>query len=223
MDNHNLLSESEEMYLVGIAQIIEDGPGGPTRLSRLAEHLNIQPVSVNQMVRRLEKCGLVAYLPYRGVLLTENGSLVAGQVLRRRRLWEVFLVEQLGISLAEAESMACRLEHDIPVETGERLAKFLGFPEHSPRGKNIPPAELGIALPDSSPLSSQQVEGSYVVIRVECRPAERAFLSGAGIAPGKTVRLLGIVQGSRCLAQSEGHEPVQFSEQLAQKIWVQPI
>ena len=73
------MTESEEMYLVTIARLKETELEGPVPLSQLASELEVLNVSVNQMVRKLEETGLVVYLPYKGVDLTESGVQLAGR------------------------------------------------------------------------------------------------------------------------------------------------
>jgi DtxR family Mn-dependent transcriptional regulator len=107
------MSESEEMYLVTLARLNEAEGKDPTPVSRLAEELAVLPVSVNQMIHKLEESGLVKYTQYKGVTLTETGIRQANNILRSRRLWEVFLVERLHYIPDEAESLACRLEHAV--------------------------------------------------------------------------------------------------------------
>jgi len=85
------MSESEEMYLVSIAQLSELNPGNLVPMSKLASQLGIKSVSANEMVRRLEEVGCLIYTPYKGIKLTPQGINRASQVLRKRRLWEVFL------------------------------------------------------------------------------------------------------------------------------------
>src|SRR5512140_3453624 len=97
MVSNKIISEAEEMYLVSIARLIENGQASPVPLSQLAESLSIQPASVNQMVRQLEETGWVTYIPYMGVTLTEAGRNQGQRILRSHRLWEVFLVEHLGV------------------------------------------------------------------------------------------------------------------------------
>ena len=109
MSDHNIkaMSESEEMYLITIARLFEGGVEDPVSVSRIAGELSIQPVSANQMVHKLVEEGLVEYFPYKGVSLTPKGQAAAQQVLRGRRLWEVFLVNHLELSPGEADAMAC--------------------------------------------------------------------------------------------------------------------
>ena len=135
---HTNLSESEEMYLVTIARLVESGQSAPTPVAQLACELAIAPVSANQMIRKLEEVKLLYYTPYKGVELTEAGWQAALDILRHRRLWEVFLVEKLHYTPQEAEVLACRLEHNLPPEAAARLAAFLGHPTSSPQGHPIP-------------------------------------------------------------------------------------
>ena len=91
------MSESEEMYLITIARLGAKELQGLVPLSKLADALSVVPVSVNQMVKKLEEAGLVHYFPYKGVELTDQGRKVARQVLRHRRLWEYFFVSRWEI------------------------------------------------------------------------------------------------------------------------------
>ena len=140
MPNHisEPISESEQMYLITIARSMEEGGPEPLPLSYIAQTLSLQPVSVNQMVRKLEGEGLVHYHPYKGVELTTKGQEIAFRTLRNRRLWQLFLVNQLEVSLEEADVMACDLEHVTPDDIAERLSKYLDDPAVGPGGQPIP-------------------------------------------------------------------------------------
>ena len=138
MDNIKTTTESEQMYLVTIARLSEMVDECPIPISKVAEILEITPISANQMVHHLEQMGLITYTPYKGVEFTETGWRAATKLLRIRRLWEVFLVEHLRYSPKDAETLACKLEHAISEETSDRLADFLGWPHVSPQGKPIP-------------------------------------------------------------------------------------
>ena len=153
------MSESEEMYLVTIAMLNEVGASDPVPLSQVADQLQIQPVSANQMVRKLEGTGLVDYTPYKGVALTQDGWRQACQILRHRRLWEVFLVERLHFSPIEADQLACRLEHIFPSDAAERLADYLGSPVVSPDGKRIPDPESDTRVQSGVLLSELKIGG----------------------------------------------------------------
>ncbi len=128
MPNHNSLSESEQMYLVTIRKICETCTDTPIPIPQLAEELSVLPVSVNQMVKKLAEAGYVEYIPYKGVELTAEGRAISTRVLRHRRLWEVFLVKDLQMTLDQANDLTCRLEHITTEEVAQRLSSFLGDP-----------------------------------------------------------------------------------------------
>jgi len=71
--NKNEMSENEQMYLVTIAMLQEQGHESPVALSELANALSVLPVSVNQMVHKMETSGLVKYYPYKGVEFSPSG------------------------------------------------------------------------------------------------------------------------------------------------------
>src|SRR3972149_3730189 len=123
------MSESEEMYVITLARLAARGVQGPVPLPRLAEELAVLPVSANQMVHKLQEEGILDYQPYKGVALRPEGLRRANRTLRRRRLWELFLVERLGMGFDEADTLACRLEHLGTDAVAEQLAAVLGDPK----------------------------------------------------------------------------------------------
>ena len=198
------MSESEEMYLITIARLQEDGIEGPIPLSQLATELSVLPVSVNQMIHKMGEAGLVRYLPYKGAELTQEGYKIAVRVLRLRRLWEVFLVEKLDLSLEEADGLACRMEHIMPDGIANQLSVFLDDPIVSPQGKPIPKGGGGGWSVAPQLLSNLKVGQSGVIVNLEMDDSTRAFLSGAGIRPGAEVRILVVSDSGVRLVQVGG-------------------
>lgn len=215
------MTESEEMYLLSIARLIEDGADRPVPLAQLAEAMEIAPVSANQMIRKLGEAGLVTYIPYKGADLTLEGQHRALQVLRRRRLWEVFLVERLQISPSGAESIVCRLEHIIPEEAAERLASFLGYPAFSPQGKPIPESQSAGPVQPGIALTQLRTNHEGQIVRIETDEAARSFLASQGIQPGGKVAVLACGQGGDLLVETEPGGRVSLAEALASQIWVE--
>ncbi len=213
------MSESEDMYLLTVAKLVEAGAEAPIPVSRLAQELSIQPISANQMIRKLEEAGWVRYTPYKGVALTEEGEGLALRTLRHRRLWEVFLVENLKMTPDEADELACRLEHILPAEVAERLAGFLGHPTTSPRGMPIPDLGVEISLPEDMALSQLEVGRGGQVTRVEAEGAAQAFLTGEGIRPGAAITILGAGSEGAVLVKMEGRQ-VNLAKGVAEKVWV---
>ncbi len=182
------MSESVEMYLLRIALLQEDDH--PVPISALAEEMAVSPVSTNQMCRKLEERGMVHYEPYKGVTLTLHGEAVAMRVLRKRRLWEVFLAERLGLEPTQAEEIACRFEHVTPDGLAERLSGYLGNPTLSPQMEPIP-ASLGAAVRRPRLALSALSPGQQAqVCQISVDGPVRDFLRTRGLAPGVTFRVL---------------------------------
>ncbi len=216
------MSESEEMYLVTIARLNEKGDDKPVPVAQLAAELDVLPVSANQMVRKLEDAGWVCYTPYKGVSLTPEGRSLALQILRYRRLWEVFLVENLKIPVAEASELACRMEHVLPDHVADRLAAYLGNPVVSPTGGVIPACEVEKAAELDMPAAALELEHCGRVTRITADPTSRAFLASAGVLPGATIRVLGVSAGGSMLVQTPDGAQAQLSSLLARSLWVHP-
>ena len=213
------ISESEAMYLITIARLIEDGIEEPISLPVLAEALSILPVSANQMIHKLSESGLVEYFAYKGVAFTPQGRLIARHILRHRRLWEVFLVNCLQLPPSEAERLACDLEHITPPAVADRLSAFLDNPRLSPQGKPIPSLD-GASFEDFiQPLSGLAIGGRGEVTRIEGDLATRAFLESEDIRPGSKVIVLG--SGSQgALLVKVGQRRVFLSDEVAENIIV---
>ena len=121
---------------------------GPTKERPVgSSHFSVSAASANEMVRKLERRGLMTYEPYRGVDLTDAGRRIAARVLRVRRLWARFLADRLGLTPEEADALACRLEHVTPDGAADRLDRFLDHPSVDPLGHPIPRDEGKPAAP----------------------------------------------------------------------------
>ncbi len=213
-------SEAEQMYLITIAMAAEDGHTGPVPVPQLAEALEVSRVSANEMVKKLADRGLVAYTPYKGAELTDPGAAIARTVLRRRRLWAVFLAEHLGMTPAAADAVACEFEHITPTEVAQQLAHFLGDPSVGPQGKPIPTDET-----ESGPvvalhsLSDSLVGRTVQVVRIDGDPASHSFLEGQGVVPGASASVLALSDDGGCLLDT-GRAQVHISGELARQVAV---
>ena len=213
-------SEAEEMYLITVARAIEDGRTEPVSMSHVAAQLDVTGVSANQMIRKLDARGYVDYEPYRGVSLTEHGRAVASSILRRRRLWGVFLSEKLGMSPARADNVACDLEHVTPDEVADLLSGFLGHPEAGPTGRAIPTAGHRPSSPHAEALSSLSA-GTLATVVASALPEPLAgFVVDQGLTTGATLEVLGVgKRGDRIVAV--GGDCVHLGTELAEGILVE--
>jgi DtxR family Mn-dependent transcriptional regulator len=140
------------------------------------------------MVHKLKEVGILDYVPYKGVELKPDGQKMANRTLRRRRLWELFLIEKLGLPFEEADALACRMEHISSAEVTEKLAAFLGNPVRSSRGLPIPPSDTDVPLAEE-PLSRAEAGRHYTVIAIGDEIL-REFLATNEIGEGRVLKLL---------------------------------
>ncbi len=159
---------------------------GAASTKDVAARLSISPASVTNMFARLQEMGLVEYERYRGATLTDRGREEALRLVRRHRLIETFLLEHLGYDWQEVHEEAERLEHAVSDGFTERLAEFLGHPDHDPHGDRIPSAE-GTLEPDDSFVLSEAAAGRRVVIsKVSDEDASMLdYLGEHGLVPGR--------------------------------------
>jgi DtxR family Mn-dependent transcriptional regulator len=125
----------------------------PITSSRLAQRLGVANSSVSEMVRKLKDQGLVDHKPYSAITLTEDGVRLALSMVRRHRLIETYLVQELGYSWDEVHDEAELLEHAVSDTFIERMAAKLGDPIRDPHGDPIPSADGSIMLPAAHRLS----------------------------------------------------------------------
>lgn len=197
ISNQELLTESTEMYLLRIAQLQRQR--SPVPIPQLAQELAVSPVSVNEMCRKLRQRQLITYEPYKGVTLTPQGETLAQRTMGRRRLWEVFLAEKLGMSATEAEDLACRFEHVTSAELAERLARFL----------DITPDKNAI------PLTKLTVGGRGIVAETE----QSAEFVSLGLHAGDTVTVAAIAEDGVRLITVNTHN-ISLTAALAAKIFI---
>lgn len=211
------MSENEQMYLVAIAQIQEETGQDIVSLSALANALAVLPVSANQMIRKLDENGLVEYTPYKGVAFTPAGEQLVLQILRYRRLWEIFLVNHLRMSLEEADAQACRMEHITSEDVANRLDLFLGEPAVCLHGHPIPKPGALVQAQMAFPLTKLQVQDRAIIQVLPENPTTRTFLINEGLTPGAVVFLFGIgAQGD--VLVSIGNNQVYLSHSIASQV-----
>jgi len=214
-------SESEQMYLVTTATLLEDGSESPVPLSKLAKELEVLSVSANQMVRKLEDEQLIQYQPYHGVALTEKGKAIANRVLRHRRLWQVFLIQFLDLPFKDAEALACKMEHLTTINVAERLSEFLDNPQVTPQGRVIPPPSDSSEAQILEPLSTLMVNQQASVIKIIGQMPLRAFLAEEGLGCGSILKVEAIGANGAMLLNLQG-KTMNLSASITESILVKP-
>jgi DtxR family Mn-dependent transcriptional regulator len=211
------LSESTEMYLKAMSELGDRD----VAIARLAERLSVTHVSVNEMMRRLAEQGLVSHTPYKGVTLTKKGLEAASNVIRRQRLWEVFLYDHLKIEWAKIYELACSLEHATAPEVTEALAEFLEHPQTCPRGNPIPD-ENGLFTPlNGVMLSEVEVGKTATVLAVNATATDvLKYLQERNILPGQKIKVLEVAPLQGPLTLQVGGKEVALGLSLAEFVIV---
>ena len=134
--------------------------------NELAEMTQTRAASVTDMLRKLSEKKYIHYQKYQGVKLTDAGTEIALRIIRKHRLWEVFLVDKLGFRWDEIHDLAEQLEHIKSSELTDRLDIFLGRPRFDPHGDPIPDSTGVMPVTKTIRLSEGEVETAYVIMGV---------------------------------------------------------
>ena len=187
-----LPSSTVENYLKAIHQG-QSSLGPDQRLvpmGQVASALGVTPGTATTMVKALAESGLAEYEPYSGVRLSAAGEKLAGLVLRRHRLVELFLVKVMGMSWAEVHDEAEQLEHVVSERLIERIDEMLGRPTHDPHGDPIPNPDGAINAKDLDSLLTCPVGTPLKVTRVADQdPAFLRFIENNDLKPGQRVEV----------------------------------
>ncbi|GAB2783715.1 DtxR family Mn-dependent transcriptional regulator [Hymenobacter luteus] len=188
-------SYTEENYLKAIYKLAEAAPGTEVSTNSVAEALQTRAASVTDMLRRLGEKGLLHYTRYRGVTLTAEGRRLALLTIRKHRLWEVFLVQQLGFSWDEVHEVAEQMEHIDSDLLIQRLDEFLGYPQLDPHGDPIPTAEGVLYRPQHRLLADLRPgdQGTVVAVKNTSGPFLQ-YLDKAGLKLGTHIEVLDKIQ-----------------------------
>ncbi len=156
------LTRSVEDYLKVIYHL--SSQGGFATTSDIAAMLEVAPPSVSGMVKRLSETGLIEHVPYRGVQLTHQGRRAALKMIRRHRILELYLTQQLGYDWGGVHDEAEQLEHAVSDDLIERMAGALGNPQYDPHGAPIPTRDGTIERPAYQTLADVEVGGAAVIV-----------------------------------------------------------
>ena len=177
---------SEENYIKVIYHLSHVSPKG-VNTNSIAGMLETKASSVTDMLKKLSDKELVAYQKYQGVSLTNKGFHAAKMIVRKHRLWEVFLVEKLDFSWDEVHEIAEELEHIKSETLINRLDQFLGFPECDPHGDPIPNEKGEIKKINKLLLSEVALNKEYLCIGVKNSSSDfLQYLNKQNIALGAT-------------------------------------
>ena len=168
-----MITHTEENYLKAVYQLAgtEKKSVGTNAIS---EQMKTAAASVTDMIRKLAGKDLLNYEKYKGVTLTPEGNKHATQLIRKHRLWEVFLVSKLNFRWDQVQDIAEQLEHIQSDELIERLDSYLGNPRFDPHGDPIPNAQGKFMLRNQHPIGD--ISPGHEVVLVGVRTHETPFL-----------------------------------------------
>ena len=216
------ISTSVGDYLKAIWSVAGTGSASTNALS---ERLSVAPASVSNMFVRLQEMGLARHERYHGASLTDSGRVEALRLVRRHRLIETFLLEHLGYHWQEVHDEAERLEHAVSDGFTERLAEFLGHPQHDPHGDPIPAADGTLVPEDSFPLAEA---GNGARVRISKVRDDDALvldhLEDHGLVPGRPLSVLEVrALDGVVTVEDESGKTHALGEPLARSVFVRDV
>lgn len=215
-----MVSNTEENYLKAIFKISEK-EGIPVSTNSISTKMNTTAASVSDMIKRLAEKDLVLYEKWKGVKLTESGKQIATSLIRKHRLWEVFLVNKLNFSWDEVHPLAEELEHIKSDKLINRLDEFLEFPKFDPHGDPIPD-EAGNFVFRTQVLLSDFKNKTGVVVGVQEHSKEfLTYLDQLDLTLGTSIEILESFpyDGSLRLKINDSKEQI-ISSKVAQNLFV---
>ena len=211
---------SEENYLKAIYHLELDGTKGISTNS-IAEKLQTKASSVTDIIKKLSDKKVVIYKKYKGVKLTDLGKKTAANIVRKHRLWEVFLVEKLNFSWDEVHEVAEQLEHIKSAKLINQLDEFLGFPTHDPHGDPIPDNEGNLKTIEKSLLSTLQKNETGICVGVDDSSSEfLQFLDKKGIVLGKKITVLEKENFDDSLSILVDEKKLSISNKIANNLYI---
>ena len=212
---------AEENYLKTIFHL-ERKLKSEVSTNALAERMQTRASSVTDMMQKLADKKMLVYKKYKGVQLTEKGKKAAAYVVRKHRLWEVFLVDKLKFHWDEVHDIAEQMEHINSVELIKRLDAFLGYPDFDPHGDPIPDKDGNIKKAEKRLLSELIKNQIGICVGVkESSPEYLQYLDKKKISIGTKINVLGKEFFDGSMMIQVGRDQFFVSKQIAENLYVQ--
>lgn len=220
-----LPSSTVENYLKAIYQgqsALTDG-ARLVPMGQVASALRVTPGTATTMVKALAESGLAEYEPYSGVRLSIAGERLAGLVLRRHRLVELFLVQVMGMRWDEVHDDAEQLEHVVSERLIERIDEMLGRPTYDPHGDPIPDPEGAIPQRHLESLLTCPIGTPLKVMRITDQdPAFLRFIEKNDLKPGQTVEVENRDPAADAVWLRANGQRIMIGARAASKLLVEP-
>mgnify|MGYP002777108607 CR=1 FL=1 len=217
------MTKAEENYLKTIYHLSANGTNSATT-NAIAEMVETKASSVTDMLKKLSEKNLIVYKKYQAVILTDEGRYHAKMIIRKHRLWEVFLVDKLGFTWDEVHDVAEQLEHIHSPKLIDRLDDFLGNPTKDPHGDPIPDAQGHIVKIEKQLLSELEPGDSGICVGVKDSSTDfLQYLDRSSIALGSEIRVNGREPFDRSLQLSINGKQHIVSGKIADNLFVRKV
>lgn len=217
------MTYSEENYLKAIYHLSLFQKKG-VNTNAIAKMIDTKASSVTDMIKKLAEKNLVEYQKYQGVSLTPQGLLEAKMIVRKHRLWEVFLVEKLDFSWDEVHDVAEELEHINSEKLIDKLDAFLGFPTEDPHGDPIPNAKGEIKKMDKKLLSELKLNQKSICVGVKDSSSNfLKYLDKQQIALGSNIEIIEKESFDASLIVLVNGNEMNISNKIASNLYVKTI
>jgi DtxR family Mn-dependent transcriptional regulator len=214
------LTRAEENYIKTIFHL----GGNQSQListNAIAEQMETKPSSVTDMAKKLAEKNLLNYIRYQGVSLTDLGVKTALSIIRKHRLWEVFLVKKLDFTWDEVHEVAEQLEHIKSEKLIDKIDELLDFPKFDPHGDPIPSKNGEFKERDKQLLSELKTGAQGICVGVKDTSAPfLKFLDKHNIALGDEVTVLEKEAFDDSLKIKVGESELQISNQIAINLYI---
>ncbi|KAF9659497.1 metal-dependent transcriptional regulator [Tenacibaculum sp. ZH5_bin.1] len=216
-----MFSQSEENYIKTMYHLAADYKKGIST-NAIAKKLDTKASSVTDMVKKLSEKNVVSYKKYQGVTLTDFGKKIAANIVRKHRLWEVFLVDKLNFSWDEVHEVAEQLEHIKSPKLINELDAFLDYPKRDPHGDPIPDKEGNLKIIEKSLLSTLKKNEIGVCVGVDDSSSEfLRFLDKQEIALGKQIKVVEKEPFDGSLVIEMDGKTLTVSNKIASNLYIQ--
>ena len=216
-----MFSQSEENYLKAIYHLGNQSQKGVST-SDIANKLETKASSVSDMIKKLSDKKLVEYKKYYGVNLTKKGKLIAASVVRKHRLWEVFLVDKLNFTWDEVHDVAEQLEHIKSKKLMEELDSFLGFPKTDPHGDPIPDKDGNLQTIEKTLLSNLKKGESGICIGVKDSSSDfLQYLDKQNIKLGDQIKVIDKEAFDESTHIQIANRNMNISKKIASNLYIQ--
>ncbi|MBP92551.1 iron (metal) dependent repressor, DtxR family [Bizionia echini] len=218
-----MITLTEENYIKAIYHLGKQGREN-VNTNALAEAMNTKASSATDMIRKLAEKDYANYKKYKGVTLTESGKDIAINIIRKHRLWEVFLVEKLNFTWDEVHELAEQLEHIKSQKLIDELDAFLGHPTHDPHGDPIPDKNGEFTFVEKIVLSQAQEHQTYSCLGVNDSSTEfLQYLNKNDIGLGSTIEVVHIEPFDKSINIKANGKLLTVSQSVAKNLYLKKL